>query len=34
MSCNEGHQMKERTGNDELELANGVTITLKGARSI
>lgn len=32
MRCNEGHEMKERTGNVEFELADGVTITLKGTR--
>ena len=32
MRCNEGHEMKERTGNIEFELADGVTITLKGTR--
>jgi putative zinc finger/helix-turn-helix YgiT family protein len=32
MRCNEGHEMKERTGNAEFELADGVAITLKGAR--
>jgi putative zinc finger/helix-turn-helix YgiT family protein len=32
MRCNEGHEMKERTGNAEFELADGVTITLKGTR--
>jgi len=32
MRCNEGHEMQERTGNAEFELADGVSITLKGAR--
>jgi hypothetical protein len=29
MRCNEGHEMQERTGNAEFELADGVSITLK-----
>jgi putative zinc finger/helix-turn-helix YgiT family protein len=32
MRCNEGHEMQERTGNAEFELADGVSITLKAAR--
>lgn len=32
MKCNEGHEMQERTGNAEFALAEGVSITLKGAR--
>ena len=30
MRCNEGHEMHERTGNAEFELAQGVSVTLKG----
>jgi len=32
MKCNEGHEMQERTGNAEFELADGVSVTLKDAR--
>lgn len=32
MKCNEGHEMQERTGNAAFELAEGVSITLKGSR--
>ncbi len=32
MRCNEGHEMQERTGNAEFELADGVSVTLKGSR--
>ncbi len=32
MRCNEGHEMRERTGNAEFELADGVSVTLKDSR--